>query len=133
MKIAINKRKILVYVLCGLIITITLLFTRGAFNASSSKDALRLICDAFFLPGAILILTGALIWSLDNGVADGITYSFKKIFDLRKRAYEENEKETYSEYKERKHKNKGTVIEFFVSGCCYVVVSVVLLIVYNTL
>jgi len=132
MKIVVNKRKLLIYVLCGLIITISLLFVRGAFNASTAKDTLRLVCDAFFLPGAMLILSGALIWSLDNGVADGITYSFKKIFDLRKRAYEE-EKETYSEYKEKKHKNKGSVIEFFISGCCYLIVATALLIIYNSL
>ena len=53
--------------------------------------------------------------------------------NLRKKDYENNERESYSAYRERKHRNKGTVKEFLISGGVYLVVSVVLLLVYNNI
>ncbi len=129
----INRLKLLLCYASGAVITLVLLVIRGAFTAKSNVDAVRLTCDAFFVAGAFLLLAGALIWVLDNGVTDGITYSAKKIFDLRRKDYEDNRRESYSEYKERKHKNKGTVLEFLIAGGGYFLVSIVLLFVYNSL
>ena len=129
----INRLKLVICYASGAVITLVLLILRGAFIAESNLDAVRLTCDAFFVSGAFLLLAGALIWVLDNGVTDGITYSAKKIFDLRRKDYEDNHRETYSEYKERKHKNKGTVLEFLLAGGCYFLISLVLLFIYNLL
>ena len=99
----------------------------------TAKDTVRIVCDAFFAAGAILLVAGSLLWTFDNGITDGLTYSARTMLNLRKKDYENNERESYSAYRERKHRNKGTVKEFLISGGVYLVVSVILLLVYNNI
>lgn len=130
---AIKAKKLLVCFAVGAVIALALLFAKGVFDAQDAKDTVRIVCDAFFAAGAILLVAGALVWTFDNGITDGLTYSARTMLNLRKKDYENNERESYSAYRERKHKNKGTVKEFLISGGVYLVVSVVLLLVYNNI
>lgn len=130
---AIKAKKLLVCFAVGAVIALALLLAKGVFDSQDSKDTARIVCDAFFAAGAILLVAGALVWTFDNGITDGLTYSARTMLNLRKKDYETNERESYSAYRERKHKNKGTVKEFLISGGVYLVVSVVLLLVYNNI
>lgn len=129
----IKTRKLLVCFAVGAVIALALLLSNGVFDPHEAKDTVRIVCDAFFAAGAILLVAGALIWTFDNGITDGITYSVRTMFNLRKKDYEGSGRESYSEYRERKHKNKGTVKEYLLSGGAYFIVSVALLLVYNSL
>lgn len=130
---AIKAKKLLVCFAVGAVIALALLLAKGVFDTQDAKDTARIVCDAFFAAGAILLVAGALVWTFDNGITDGLTYSARTMLNLRKKDYETNERESYSTYRERKHKNKGTVKEFLISGGVYLVVSVVLLLVYNNI
>lgn len=130
---AIKAKKLLVCFAVGAVITLALLLAKGVFDTQDAKDTVRIVCDAFFAAGAILLVAGALVWTFDNGITDGLTYSARTMLNLRKKDYENNERESYSAYRERKHRNKGTVKEFLISGGVYLVVSVVLLLVYNNI
>lgn len=130
---AIKAKKLLVCFAVGAVIALALLFAKGVFDTQDAKDNVRIVCDAFFAAGAILLVAGALVWTFDNGITDGLTYSARTMLNLRKKDYETNERESYSAYRERKHKNKGTVKEFLISGGAYFIVSVALLVVYNNL
>lgn len=130
---AIKAKKLLVCFAVGAVIALALLLAKGVFDTQDAKDTARIVCDAFFAAGAILLVAGALVWTFDNGITDGLTYSARTMLNLRKKDYETNEREPYSAYRERKHKNKGTVKEFLISGGVYLVVSVVLLLVYNNI
>lgn len=130
---AIKAKKLLVCFAVGAVIALALLLAKGVFDTQDAKDTVRILCDAFFAAGAILLVAGALVWTFDNGITDGLTYSARTMLNLRKKDYETNERESYSAYRERKHKNKGTVKEFLISGGAYFIVSVALLVVYNNL
>lgn len=130
---AIKAKKLLVCFAVGAVIALALLLAKGVFDTQDAKDTVRIVCDAFFAAGAILLVAGALVWTFDNGITDGLTYSARTMLNLRKKDYETNERESYSAYRERKHKNKGTVKEFLISGGAYFMVSVALLVVYNNL
>lgn len=130
---AIKAKKLLVCFAVGAVIALALLLAKGVFDTQDAKDTARIVCDAFFAAGAILLVAGALVWTFDNGITDGLTYSARTMLNLRKKDYETNERESYSAYRERKHKNKGTVKEFLISGGVYLVVSLVLLLVYNNI
>lgn len=129
----IKAKKLLVCFAVGAVIALALLLAKGVFDTQAAKDTVRIVCDAFFAAGAILLVAGALVWTFDNGITDGLTYSARTMLNLRKKDYENNERESYSAYRERKHRNKGTVKEFLISGGVYLVVSVVLLLVYNNI
>ena len=130
---AIKAKKLLVCFAVGAVIALALMLAKGVFDTQDAKDTARIVCDAFFAAGAILLVAGALVWTFDNGITDGLTYSARTMLNLRKKDYETNERESYSSYRERKHKNKGTVKEFLISGGAYFIVSVALLVVYNNL
>lgn len=130
---AIKAKKLLVCFAVGAVIALALLLAKGVFDTQDAKDTVRIVCDAFFAAGAILLVAGALVWTFDNGITDGLTYSARTMLNLRKKDYETNERESYSAYRERKHKNKGTVKEFLISGGAYFIVSIALLVVYNNL
>ena len=129
MKIKINRIKLLICFGVSFVITIAVLVVKGVFSSTNLKDTAMILSDSFFLGGALVLIAAALVWASDHGVSDGIGYSFSKLFGLRKRDYEDH-KETYSEYKERKHARKSSVIEFLTSGLCFVLISVVFLLIY---
>ena len=129
MQIKVNKTKLLICFGVSAVITIAVLLIKGVFSAETTKEMVMILSDAFFLGGALILVVAGLVWASDNGVSDGIGYSFSKLFNLRKRDYEEH-KESYSEYKDRKHSKKSSVIEFLISGVSFVFISVVFLLIY---
>lgn len=129
MQIKVNKTKLLICFGVSAVISIAVLLIKGVFSAETTKEMVMILSDAFFLGGALILVVAGLVWASDNGVSDGIGYSFSKLFNLRKRDYEEH-KESYSEYKDRKHAKKSSVIEFLISGVSFVFISVVFLLIY---
>ncbi len=129
MQIKINKTKLLICLGVSLAITIAVLIIKGVFSSITIKETAMILSDSFFLGGSLMLVAAGLVWASDHGVSDGIGYSFSKLFSLRKRDYEEH-KESYSEYKDRKHARKSSVIEFLIAGLGFVVISVVFLLIY---
>ena len=124
-----NNIKLLICFGVGLVVAVALLFIKGVFSAETAKETFMILSDAFFFAGAMLLIAAGLVWASDNGVSDGIGYSFSKLFNLRKRDYEDH-KESYSEYKERKHTKKSSIVEFLISGMNFVAISVVFFVIY---
>lgn len=129
MQIKINKTKLLICFGVSLAITIAVLVIKGIFSSTTVKETAMILSDSFFLGGALILVVAGLVWASDHGVSDGIGYSFSKLFNLRKRDYEEK-KESYSEYKDRKHARKSSVIEFLISGLSFVLISILFLFIY---
>lgn len=126
MKIAVKK--LLIILAAATAIAIGIAFARGIAQAEG-KDVLRCLSDAFFVSGALVLLSGGLVWCADNGVADGLTYGASRLFRRRGVHYEEH-RETYSEYRERKHTKKLRIAEFLIGGGIYLLLSVLILIPY---
>ena len=124
-----NNIKLLICFGVGLVVAVALLFIKGVFSVETAKETFMILSDAFFFAGAMLLIAAGLVWASDNGVSDGIGYSFSKLFNLRKRDYEDH-KESYSEYKERKHTKKSSIVEFLISGMNFVAISVVFFVIY---
>ncbi len=128
MKISVSGKKLLIILVITLAITIGIAFARGLVHAQG-RDVLRCLSDAFFVGGALTTLVGGLLWCADNGVADGFTYGASRLFRRRGAHYEEN-KETFSEYRERKHAKKIRISEFLICGGAFLLLSVLVLIPY---
>ena len=125
----ISGKKLLIILAIACAIAIGIAFARGIAQAEG-KDVLRCLSDAFFVSGALILLSGGLVWCADNGVADGLTYGVSRLFRRRGVHYEEK-RETYSEYRERKHAKKLKVAEFILAGGIFVLLSILTLIPYR--
>ncbi len=110
-------------------IVVAVSFLRGIAHAEG-RDVLRCLCDGFFVGGARILIAGALVCTADQGVADGLGYSVSRFFRRRGPNYDDR-RETYSEYKERKHSKKVHVAEFFICGGSLLAVSIILMIIYG--
>ena len=110
-------------------IVVAVSFFRGIAHAEGN-DVLRCLCDGFFVGGALILIAGTLVWTADQGVADGLGYSLSRFFRRRGPNYDDR-RETYSEYKERKHSRKVHVAEFFICGGILLAVSIILMIIYG--
>lgn len=124
-----SGKKVAILVGISLAIVIAVAFLRGIAQAEG-RDVLRCLCDGFFVGGALLLIAGTLVWTADQGVADGLGYSVSRFFRRRGPNYDDR-RETYSEYKERKHSKKVHVAEFFICGGSLLAVSIILMIIYG--
>lgn len=122
------------YLICAMVVgALAWLFVSlRDYDAANQADRYRMLCDAFTIPGVILIMVGALVWVSTQGALDGITYCVRfAIFSLIPgKRLERDEK--YAEYVERKCGNRIKGYGFlFVSGAVTMAIAIVFLILYN--
>lgn len=128
----INGRKLVVLLIISAALFTGAVFLRGVLKAEGAADVLRCFSDAAFVAGVVMLVAGGLMWTADQGVADGLGYGASLIFRKRGRNFEEN-RESYSEYKERKHTKKIRVAEFIICGGVFIALALALLIPYELL
>ncbi|MBR0463183.1 MAG: DUF3899 domain-containing protein [Clostridia bacterium] len=77
----------------------SLLIGRGGLTADTQVEFLRILCDALFIPGAMLTCVGLLAICAGNGAFDAVTYGVKKLFSLlRGEAKRAEMPQTYFDY-----------------------------------
>ena len=59
-----------------------LLLSRGGPEAPDSETFLRILCDALFIPGAVLGCVGLLAVCAGHGAFDAVSFGVKKLFSL---------------------------------------------------
>lgn len=102
------------------------------FAGATLQDQYRFLCDAFTIPGLLLILSGALMWVANEGALNGISYCLRlAVFALipgkRKDGYEK-----YGDYVERRSKKRVQGYSFlFVSGVVAMVIALVFFALYS--
>lgn len=96
------------------------------------KDQLRILCDAFTLPGMLCIFGGALVWLGNEGTFDGIGYVLSYAFHALLPG-SLNKRESYKEYLERKRGKRTTGYGFvFVVGLVCMIISFIFLALFYT-
>ena len=96
------------------------------FSAAETFEVkCRLLGDAFFIPGSLMVLFAALLFCTGQGAFNGITYSMGTFF----RAvlpFMKLRDETYHEYVERKKEKRARGYSFLVvCGVLFLAVAVV--------
>lgn len=117
---------------CGLMILIYV--SSRDLVAASRLEKYRIWCDAFTIPGLLLIFTGLLVWVANQGALDGISYALKGMFrvfipgaGLRQNL------ENYHDYLQRKKERrvKGYGFLFLTGGASLLVALVFLYLFYR--
>ena len=104
------------------------------FAGSSTMERYRMLCDAFTIPGIILLAVGALVALSNEGVFYGLTYALtyfvRTLFPFGGR----REQEKYYDYVERKRENRTTGYGFlFIVGAAFMAIALVFLILFYSL
>ena len=92
----------------------------------------QMLCDAFTIPGVLLLMFGALIWVANAGALDGLSYAVTfAIRSLIPGGRLRDEK--YADYVERKRENRVKGYGFLlIAGGVTMAVAIVFLVLYHT-
>lgn len=108
-------------------IAVAIMSARGVFDGSLPLDQVyRYLSDAFFIPGAILVLFGALVFISTTGFFDSISYIGMVAIRALIPGMRMNKGERYVDYKERKSEGRisGYSFIFFV-GLAFLAVGII--------
>lgn len=88
------------------------------FLSHGLMDRYRLLSDAFFLPGILMVLFGSLVWVSNEGAFDGVSYVVSNAFYWLIPGGRLHHYERYSDYVERKRgkRVKGYSFLFWVGA-----------------
>lgn len=123
--------KYVIVLLLGAALVCAILFWEDYFSFETLQDRLRVLSDAFLVPGLLLVLSGCFLWILRQGTFAGMGYTARKIWNsLHSQEYRENHKESYAEYCERKSAKKTPFLFLILTGAVFLVPAIILTIVY---
>lgn len=94
----------------------------------------RIWCDAFTIPGLLLVLAGCLVWISNKGALDGISYAVRGLFRVFiPGAGLRQNMESYYDYLKRKEEKriKGYGFLFAVGGVCLAAAAVFMILFYR--
>ncbi len=93
----------------------------------------KILCDAFSVPGILIMMLGCLVYLSNEGALDGVSFLvgslFKRLFPFGQ--WREERHESYSEYVERKRAKRVKGYGFvFVVGAGFLAVSLIFYILF---
>lgn len=117
----------------GFVIAFLVMWAQGVFGAETASDALRLVCDGFFVAGAALLAWGGLRWCTNGGAVDGLGYSMKMVKDrlLPFLGKPWEKRESFAEYRERRESKARPAKALLLSGLVHLVIALIIFGVYN--
>ncbi len=127
------KSKLIKYgitALIGLLLAVFVLNNYGFFEMSEADDRYKCLCDAFTIPGVVLIMCGALVWISQQGMFDSLSYAGKMIVD-QFRINSEHLK--YGDYvmEKRENRKEGGFGFLIITGAVFTAISLIFLALYH--
>ena len=126
-------RKYFIATLCAAAFSSMILWLKEIGEAEILSDKFKILSDAFTVPGVLLIMVGALIWTSTQGIFDGLGYSFGRIGSMFIPLYQKSfEHLTYYDYKMSKNDKriKGYSFLFYV-GIGFFVIGILFFVLYK--
>ncbi len=113
-----------------LALAVYLCFNRGLFAAEQWHDRIRVLSDAFFVPGMLVFLFGLLVWLSNDGALLGISYAISLVFKALIPGGQYS-RESYGQYKARKQEGGKTHFDFLlITGGIFLAIGAVFLILF---
>ena len=124
--------KYLITFLIGLLTALFVCIGKDIFKQDSAKAVFHILSDAFLLPGVYLSGLGLLVIASNEGTFDMLVYGLRSFISLF-RSVPLNKKQTFYEYRESKAKNKMGYWFLLIIGLFYLVVTIIMYLIFNTL
>ncbi len=126
-----RSRAYLITIGAGLVAAALVALRQGFFSPESSAEALRALCDAFFVPGALMVCFGLFAFVAQDGFFNIFSYA---VYCLKRRFMPFSKKEGlhYYEYcvakAEKRHKPTYCVLKV---GLLFLALAVAFLLLYE--
>ena len=116
----------------GLVVAVLMLVGQGTFTKTLNIAIYEDISNAFFVPGAVFLCFGVIVWASNGGAFDMLKYGGIKLIDKFRRNVRNKKYPTYYDYREAQ-KGKGRSFWYFLLiGLAFAIVGAVFLILANT-
>lgn len=126
-----EKKSYIITSVIGLVIVIAVCLLDRIYAAEDMKQVYRILSDAFFIPGVLLIGIGMMVVAANEGLFNGIAYGLKTVGrSLSTRKGEKIKEEEFHEYNERMKKKKHSVAHLIIVGVVLFVISLLFLVLY---
>ena len=125
-----QKKKYIISSIICVAVAVFILFSKGFFEASAANKV-RILSDAFTIPGILMILSALLVVVSNEGAFDSLAYTGKSLkrFFVPERPGEK--RINYREYVEQRREKKVTGFSFmFVVGGIFTVIGLILVVVF---
>lgn len=128
-----NKTLLLKYGTTGgvCLLMVVLFLINANFLELEDADRLRILCDAFTVPGLLCLFSGLLIWLGNEGSFDGVGYVVSYAFHAFLPG-SLNKRESYKDYLERKKGKKPVGFSFLlITGAVFTAIAMVFLMLFH--
>ena len=129
-----NKKRYLPLIIAvgaGLAVAALTALRQGFFEAVSPKEAYKALCDAFFVPGAVLCCLGMLSFVAYGGFFDIFAYAFKSVKRLFI-PFASRDHARYYDYRLEKEANRQKPRYYTLkTGLVFMLLAVIFLILYE--
>ncbi|MGN1235406.1 MAG: DUF3899 domain-containing protein [Christensenellaceae bacterium] len=101
----------------------------GVFTAENAAEVFRRIADGSFISAVLIGGFGLLRWCGGQGAFDGLTFTFRTLWDVTTGSRYYKQRETYADYKERKaesRKGKGGTAPYLFVGLGFLLLTIVM-------
>ena len=125
-----NKKKIIriaAYFSAGLIVAFAVAATKGLFTAGEIPEIRKTASDGCFVASVCLIGFGLLLFAGNGGAFDMLAYGVKSVFSVFLPEEKRKTRETFYEYSARRQAKKKPFALPLVTGCGYLVLSLLFL------
>ena len=127
-----NLIKFGVATLIGALLAYVVTVMQGYNEAEEFVVRLRILADAFTIPGVIITLSGVLVWVVGEGAFDGLTYSLSWAFRALIPFGRSGKQERYYDYVERR-RQRGKLHGYsflFIVGGVFMAISVFFIVLF---
>ncbi len=133
-----NKIKVALIKYGGCAAFVALLACIYIFNRDFAQlelvDKYLVLCDAFTVPGVLLLMIGCLVWASTQGALDGLGYAVNQAIAALIPGKRLGADERYGDYLERKRNNRAKGYGFlFYSGLITMAVALIFMGLYYSL
>ena len=130
-----GPRSWLICLCIGAALCLTLLLGRGGLAAENETAFLHILCDALFVPGAMLTCAGLLSIVSRGGVFDAFSYGMKCFIAMLQKPEKRRLPATYFDYVTQRREKPWTApyALFCVGGAFLIAAGIVLALYYRTL
>ena len=120
-----KTKKNLIYAAVSAAIMLAIAALRGLFASQDTQEAMRILCDAFFIAGVLFAGVGLLTWAASKGAYDIFSYAGKVI--IMKFRPKEDIPKYYDYVQEKNQSRKVWLKELAICGAICLVLSGILL------
>lgn len=120
-----NKRYVITAGI-GLVLAIIVCLTNDIFSADNLQTVYRILSDACFIPGVLILGIGVLVFVSNEGLFNGISFGLKTLGrSLSAQKGEKIREEDFHEYNQRHREKQRKVSHLFIVGGIFLILSII--------